>query len=82
MLGVLEARTRMTLPSMGNVYETVRHAILTGELEEGTALSEVTLAERLGVSRTPLREALATLLAEGLIDEGSNGRIRVSRATI
>lgn len=67
---------------MGSIYETVRTAILTGELEEGTALSQVTLAERLGVSRTPLREALATLQAEGLIDEGSNGRIRVSRATM
>jgi DNA-binding GntR family transcriptional regulator len=67
---------------MGSVYETVRHAILTGELEEGMVLSQVALAERLGVSRTPLREALASLQVEGLVDGGSNGRIRVSRATM
>lgn len=67
---------------MASVYEMVRDAILTGELEEGAALSQVTLAARLGVSRTPLREALATLQAEGLIEAESNGRVRVSRTTV
>lgn len=67
---------------MATVYEVVRNAILVGELPEGTILSQVSLSERLGVSRTPLREALATLQAEGLVDAEDNGRVRVSRTTV
>jgi DNA-binding GntR family transcriptional regulator len=46
----------------------LREAILTGELESGTRLRQVQLAARLGISRTPLREALMKLEQEGLID--------------
>lgn len=55
------------------VYAALRDEILTWRLDAGTALSEVELAERLGVSRTPLRSALARLALEGLIDT-SRGR--------
>lgn len=48
--------------------ETLRDWILYGQLQPGTRLEEVPLADRLGVSRTPLRAALATLANEGLVD--------------
>jgi DNA-binding GntR family transcriptional regulator len=49
------------------VYEHLRAAILEGRLEPGTELTEVALAEQLGVSRGPLREAIGRLAAEGLV---------------
>ncbi|MGQ4515399.1 FCD domain-containing protein [Streptomyces sp. DW26H14] len=49
------------------VLESIRHAILTGELAQGQALVETELAERMGVSKTPVREALKTLAGSGLV---------------
>jgi len=49
------------------VYESLRDRIVSGDLVHGEKLSEVPLAERLGVSRTPLRDALARLAAEGYL---------------
>jgi DNA-binding GntR family transcriptional regulator len=46
----------------------LREAILGGEFAAGVRLGEVELAERLGVSRTPVREALSRLAVEGLVD--------------
>jgi DNA-binding GntR family transcriptional regulator len=54
-------------------YDALRDEILSWRLAPGTALSETELAERLGVSRTPLRAALARLALEGLVDT-SRGR--------
>src|SRR3954467_11172860 len=51
-----------------NVTDTVRDWILTGAVSGGDRLEEIPLAERLGVSRTPVRSALAALSKEGLID--------------
>jgi len=51
-----------------NVTDTLRDWILHGEVRPGERLEEVPLAERLGVSRTPVRAALGTLSTEGLID--------------
>jgi len=48
--------------------ETLRRMISEGQLAEGTRINEVHLAGRLGVSRTPLREALAMLVAEEALD--------------
>jgi DNA-binding GntR family transcriptional regulator len=48
--------------------ETIEEQIATGELPPGCALDEATLAEQHGVSRTPVREALIQLAAEGLIE--------------
>lgn len=50
------------------VVEILRHAILGGELAAGTPLILAQLSERLGVSRTPIREALRDLAAEDLVD--------------
>ncbi len=60
-------------------YSALREDILTGRLTPGTALSEVELAESLGVSRTPLRAALARLALEGLVDT-TRGRTGVVSA--
>jgi len=49
------------------VYEVLRDDILSGHLGPGAELSEVALAERLGVSRGPIREALGLLCAQGLV---------------
>ena len=59
------------------VYKRVREAILTGEISAGTAMSQVALADELGVSRTPLREALRMLQSEGLVDAQANRRVTV-----
>ena len=53
------------LPLRDVVFNTLRDAILKGELEPGERLMEIQLAERLGVSRTPIREAIRKL--EGLV---------------
>src|SRR3954452_21898994 len=59
------------------VYKRVREAILTGEISAGTAMSQVALADELGVSRTPLREALRMLQSERLVDAQANRRVTV-----
>lgn len=64
--------------SSDQVYEQVREAILDGELAPGTVMSQVALADELGISRTPLREALRMLQSEGLIDAEPNRRVRVA----
>lgn len=48
-------------------YTTLRSAIRNGEIQPGERLREIDLAERLGVSRTPVREALKRLETEGLV---------------
>jgi len=60
------------------VYKRVREAILTGEISAGTAMSQVALADELGISRTPLREALRMLQSEGLVEAERNRRVRVA----
>ena len=55
------------LPLRDVVFKTLRQAILTGELQPGERLMEITLANRLGVSRTPVREAIHKLEQEGLV---------------
>jgi DNA-binding GntR family transcriptional regulator len=60
------------------VFARLRTAILDGELAAGSVMSQVALAEELGISRTPLREALRMLQGEGLIESEPNRRVRVS----
>ncbi len=50
------------------VFEYLRNAILSGELEPGERLMEIALAEQLGVSRTPVREAIRKLELEGFVE--------------
>jgi DNA-binding GntR family transcriptional regulator len=49
------------------VLASIKHALLTGELRPGQSLVETELAEQLGVSKTPVREALKTLAGSGLV---------------
>lgn len=49
------------------VFETIREAIIAGDLQPGERLMEVQMAEELGVSRTPVREAIRKLELEGLV---------------
>lgn len=60
------------------VHRRVREAILEAELPPGETMSQVVLADELGVSRTPLREALRLLQGEGLIEARPNRRVRVA----
>lgn len=48
-------------------YRQIRRAIITGELRSGDTLQEAKLADKIGVSRTPVREALSRLSGEGLV---------------
>ncbi|MCR4695403.1 MAG: GntR family transcriptional regulator [Pseudobutyrivibrio sp.] len=54
------------LPLRDVVFNTLREAILKGELKPGERLMEMHLANKLGVSRTPIREAIRMLEQEGL----------------
>lgn len=64
-LEVLERRLRTT----DDVYESLRAAILTKRLAPGERLKVPSLAERLGVSRSPVREAVQKLVQQGLATE-------------
>ena len=64
--------------TVDRVAEELRRAVFEGELEAGTPLREVALAESLGVSRPTLREALAVLVAEGLATREPNRGVSVA----
>jgi DNA-binding GntR family transcriptional regulator len=68
--------------SAGRTAAAVRELILHGELPPGARLGEVELAERLGVSRTPVREALSRLAAERLVEIVPNRGARVASWTV
>ena len=59
-------------------YERIRSLIFSGEVPPATKLGQVELAERFGISRTPVREALRRLAGEGLVEPLSN-RVFASR---
>src|SRR5689334_2502284 len=77
----MSPETNGTRQSTEQVYERVRTAILDGELAPGTVMSQVSLAEELGISRTPLREALRMLQGERLIEAEPNRQVRVTPLT-
>lgn len=63
----LQVNLNEYLPLRDVVFNTLRQAILKGELVPGERLMEKQLAERMGVSRTPIREAIRKLELEGLV---------------
>lgn len=86
MFSESEVESLTTLPyrSAAEVAEqAIKSAILNGELAPGTLLPETTLAKRFGLSRTPIREALMSLRASGLVDlnRGQKARVRVRTNT-
>lgn len=61
-----------------SVYERLRQMILSSELIPGQLLDQTVLSQELGVSRTPLRQALARLASEGLVESEAHKTARVS----
>jgi DNA-binding GntR family transcriptional regulator len=74
--------TQLEPAPMQAVYAQLRHEILSGRFEAGIPFSQVKLAQRLGVSRTPLREALRLLEREGLVETSHNRRSRVAVVSV
>lgn len=66
MVDDLELNMNAYLPLRDVVFNTLREAILKGELKPGERLMELKLADKMGVSRTPIREAIRMLEQEGL----------------
>ena len=64
--------------STEHAFEELRRRILQGELAPGETFSQVQLSTQLGVSRTPLREAVRLLQMEGLLRSEPRRRVRVS----
>jgi DNA-binding GntR family transcriptional regulator len=73
---------RLDLPearqAIPRLHAYLRECILDGRIPPGTKLSQVALAEQLGVSRTPLREVLRMLQEEGYVEFEPNQRMRVA----
>ena len=67
MTGDFQLEMNEYLPLRDVVFQTLRQAILKGELKPGERLMEIQLAQKLGVSRTPVREAIRKLELEGLV---------------
>lgn len=65
----------------GKVYDRIREDILNGVYQEQEELKEATLGEKMGVSRTPVREALRQLELEGLVEIIPNKGARVTGIT-
>ncbi|MEM1049914.1 MAG: GntR family transcriptional regulator [Pseudomonadota bacterium] len=65
------------IPAAEQAYRNIRAAIVSGDLEEGDRLIEERLSKELGLSRTPVREAIRRLTLEGFIErnEGYNTRV-------
>ena len=63
------------------VYDAIKDSILKGELPPGEKISESALARKLDVSRTPVREALRILYAEGFVSLMPNSRFMVNEFT-
>ncbi|MDN0195004.1 GntR family transcriptional regulator [Streptomyces sp. S.PNR 29] len=59
-------------------YEVIRDAIVTGEIEPGAVVRDADLAERLGLSRAPVREAFSRLVDEGLLESKPQSYTRVT----
>jgi len=64
------------------VYRALKIEIIKGSLKPGTKLSEGKIAEQMGVSRTPVREALRKLAAEGFVKISPNQGVVVSNASV
>ncbi len=64
--------------TVDRVVEELRRALFDGEVEAGTPLREMALAEAMGVSRSTVREALAILVGEGLATREPNRGVHVT----
>ena len=67
--------------TVARIEAALTQAISAGELEPGERIDEVKLTERFGVSRTPVREALSKLVAQGILIPGEKRGVRVAEYT-
>lgn len=74
----LEAGPAAPSGNLHDVYHRLREAILDGTLAGGEIINQVQLSRRFGVSRTPVREALRMLQAEGLVESQFQQRMRIT----
>ncbi|NLB84459.1 MAG: GntR family transcriptional regulator [Synergistaceae bacterium] len=72
---------RLYTTSADYAYQELRHRIITKQLKPGQRLPEVTIAVQMGVSRTPVREALRRLASEGLVIIIPNSGARLAAPT-
>jgi len=75
-------QTLQVVSIVDRVYAVLQQRILNGGLEAGSRIHQVNLSEELGVSRTPVREALARLAADGLVELLPNRGARVADVTL
>jgi DNA-binding GntR family transcriptional regulator len=68
----------LVLTVVDAAYDQIRALVLSGDLAPGARLGQVELAEQLGISRTPVREALRRLSGESLVDFHPNRGFRVA----
>lgn len=61
--------------ALGLAHQHILQRIVSGDLTAGMALSEVSLATELGISRTPVREAIGQLVAQGMLQRSSRGAV-------
>jgi len=73
--GIFELQSKTVLSE--EIYLTLRNAILEGKLEPGMRLVETTIANQMGVSRAPLREAIRQLQKDGLVESKVHRETRV-----
>src|SRR5688572_32330171 len=78
----------LALPTFGNrrnlrqeIANALRAALVSGEMRPGVLYSAPTLAEKFGVSATPVREAMLDLASEGLVEAVRNKGFRVTELT-
>lgn len=72
MSSIVDGTAPLTKSASAAAAELIRSAIVEGRLEPGQRLKEEELARELGISRTPIREALLVLQTEGLVDAAPN----------
>jgi DNA-binding GntR family transcriptional regulator len=77
-IGTLRAAVRISERASSRAYQEIRALILTGDLAPGTPLTEEALADVVGVSRTPVREALRRLESELYVTRRSASRLVVA----
>jgi len=76
-----ESSNLATSPVVTSVFEQILAAVHTGELLPGERISDAALAEQLGVSRTPVREALLRLREIGIVEASASRFTRVADVT-
>ncbi|SDZ59208.1 DNA-binding transcriptional regulator, GntR family [Jannaschia faecimaris] len=74
----MQAGRQPKMNATEHAYHIIRNDILTGKLKEGERLTETRLSDDLGLSRTPIREAIGRLIIEGFIDRQSGYTTRVA----